>query len=148
VIFLPKNKSTSKVPSKKPTSSSPNKKQIDAASKKMTPAQSKRLQTILAKMPPIEKLDPEIYTKLKLTIHEVIEKTVPEYKQWVDVNMVAKDCPTPVCSSCGNDCPTPVCSSCGNDCPTPIKNIDDLVTSAVDKAMTEAIRQALKKQFK
>jgi hypothetical protein len=114
----------------------------------MTPAQSKRLQTILAKMPPIEKLDPEIYTKLKSTIHEVLEKTVPEYQQWVGINIVAKDCPTPVCSSCGNDCPTPVCSSCGNDCPTPIKNIDDLVTSAVDKAMTEAIRQALKKQFK
>jgi len=145
---LPKNKSTSKVPSKKPASSNPKKKQTDAASKKMTPAQSKRLQTILAKMPPIEKLDPEIYTKLKSTIHDVLEKTVPEYQQWVGINIVAKDCPTPVCSSCGNDCPTPVCSSCGNDCPTPIKNIDDLVTSAVDKAMTEAIRQALKKQFK
>ena len=116
----------------------------------MTPAQRKRLQTILAKMPPIEKLDPEMYVKLQSTIQDVIEKTVPEYQQWVGKNIVAEECPTPLCSSCGNDCPTPLCSSCGNDCPTPvkIKNIDLFVTSAVNQAMTKAIRQALKEQFK
>jgi septum formation topological specificity factor MinE len=157
---LPKNKSTSKS-SKKRTSVAP-KKQTSAKSTKMTPAQRKRLQTILAKMPPIEKLDPEMYAKLQSTIHDVIEKTVPEYQQWVGKNIVAEECPTPLCSSCGNDCPTPLCSSCGNDCPTPMcdscgnncptpvktKNIDEIVTSAVNQAMTKAIRQALKEQFK
>ncbi len=147
-MFLSKNKSKAKAPSKKPTSTMLNKNQTRAAPKKMTPAQTKRLKTILAKMPPIEKIDPAMYAKLQSTIHDVVVKALPEYQQWVGANLVADDCPTPLCSSCGNDCPTPLCSSCGNDCPTPIKDIDDLVNSAVEKAMTAAIRQALEKQFK
>ena len=148
---MSKNKSTAKVSSKKPASNLPNKKQTSAASTKMTPAQSKRLKTILKQMPPIEKLDPRMYAKLQSTIHDVIQKTVPEYQQWVGKNIiVAEDCPTPLCSSCGNDCPTPLCSSCGNDCPTPTAtiNIEETVTSAVNQAMTKAIRQALEEQFK
>ena len=88
----------------------------------MTPAQSKRLQKILAQMPPIEKLDPAMYAKLQSTIHDAVAKALPEYQQWVGKNIASdgQDCPTPVCSSCGNDCPTPRCSSCGNDCPTPL----------------------------
>jgi len=150
------------VPSKKPTSATPNVKQTGAASTKLTPVQSKRLKTILAQMPPIEKLDPAIYEKLQSSIHDAVVKTLPEYQQWVGKNIVMEDCPTPVCSSCGNDCPTPLCSSCGNDCPTPLcsscgndcptpaatRKIEDMVTSAVNQAMTKAIRQALEQQFK
>ncbi len=149
--------------SKKKSTKAPSKKQPNAAStKKLTPAQKKRLQKTLAKMPPIEKLDPEMYAKLQSTIHDAVVKAMPEYKQWVGKNIVLEDCPTPLCSSCGNDCPTPLCSSCGNDCPTPMcdscgndcptptatRNIEQIVTSAVDKAMTAAIRQALEKQYK
>lgn len=151
---MPKNKSKANVPSKKPISATP--------SKKLKRAQSKRLQTVLAQMPPIEKLDPAMYAKLQSTIHDAVAKALPEYQQWVGKNIVMEDCPTPLCSSCGNDCPTPLCSSCGNDCPTPMcdscgndcptpavnRNIEDMVTSAVNQAMTKAIRQALKEQFK
>ena len=128
-----------------------------APSKKLTKAQTDRLQALYAKLPPIEKLDPEMYGKLQSTIHEIVEKTLPEYKQWVNSafgqKVLADDCgdcnPEPLCSSCGNDCPTQMCYSCGKG-PTPIKcggesvqNIDQIVVSAVDKAMTAAIRQAL-----
>ena len=144
-MFLSKNKSNSKAPefSKKPT--------IVPSTKKLTPAQSERLPKILAKMPPIEKIDPAMYAKLQSTVHDTVEKALPEYQRWVNSSLTAaNDCPTPLCSSCGNDCPTPLCSSCGNDCPTPTanRNIEDKITSAVEKAMTAAIRQALKEQFK
>jgi hypothetical protein len=100
-----------------------------------------------------------MYAKLQSSIHDAVAKALPEYQQWVDKNLsmddcptplCSNDCPTPLCSSCGNDCPTPLCSSCGNDCPTPsaTRNIENMVTSAVDKAMTAAIRQALEQQFK
>jgi hypothetical protein len=161
-LFLSKNKSTIKAPSKKPTSNVSNKKQTSAATTKITQAKSKRLQTILTQMPPIEKLDPQMYAQLQSTIHDAVSKALPKYQQWVGKNIVMEDCPTPVCSSCGNDCPTPLCSSCGNDCPTPMcdscgndcptpaanRNIEQMVTSAVNQAMTKAIRQALKEQFK
>jgi hypothetical protein len=160
---LSKNKSKANTPSKNPTSTTYNNKQTGAAPiKKLTPTQSKRLQKVLAQMPPIEKLDPAMYAKLQSSIHDAVTKALPEYQQWVGKNIVMEDCPTPVCSSCGNDCPTPVCSSCGNDCPTPMcdscgndcptpaatRNIEDMVTLAVNQAMTKAIRQALEKQFK
>ncbi len=152
-MFLSKNKSTPNASSKTPTTSSP--------SKPLTPAQKKRLEKTLAKMPPIEKLDPKMYAKLQSTIRDAVAKTLPEYQKWVNSSLIAaedcptplcsscgNDCPTPLCSSCGNDCPQPLCSSCGNDCPTPNRKLDDMVVNAVNEAMIGAIRQALKDQFK
>ena len=141
-MFLSKNKSIPKASTKKPTTSS--------SAKKLTPAQKKRLKKTLEKMPTIEKLDPKMYAKLQSSIRDAVAKTLPEYQQWVNSSLIAaQDCPTPLCSSCGNDCPTPLCSSCGNDCPTPIKQeIDDKVVNAVNEAMMGAIRKALKEQFK
>jgi hypothetical protein len=137
---LSKNKST-KASSKKPNTAS--------SAKKLTPAQKKRLQKTLAKMPTIEKLDPKMYAKLQSTIRDAVAKTLPEYQQWVNSSLIAaQDCPTQQCSSCGNDCPVELCSACSNQCPTPIKNIDDIVVNAVNEAMMEAIRKALKNQFK
>jgi hypothetical protein len=152
-LFLSKNKSTPKVFSKEPTTA--------PSVKKLTQAQKKRLQKTLASMPSIEKLDPNMYAKLQSTIRDAVAKTLPEYQQWVNSSLIAaedcpteicsscgNDCPTEICSSCGNDCPTQICSSCGNDCPTPIRSIDDIVVNAVNEAMMGAIRQALKEQFK
>jgi hypothetical protein len=146
-LFLSKNKSTPNSSSKKPSSAPP--------TKKLTRAQSKRLQTVLTKMPPIEKLDPAMYAKLQSSIHDAVAKALPEYQQWVDKNLAMDDCdcapptpPTPACSSCSNDCPTQLCSSCENDCPTPTSYVNETVVSAVNEAMIGAIRQALKDQYK
>jgi hypothetical protein len=153
VIFLSKNKSGTKARVRKPAKIVSRKRSTTVVSgNKLTRAQSTRVKALLAKLPPIEKIDPEIYAKLQLTIHETVEKTVPEYSKWVNSSLgrrvVAEDCPTPLCSSCGNDCPTPLCSSCGNDCPTPLKNIDDRVVKSVNQALNAAIRQALNERLK
>ena len=117
--------------------------------KKLTPAQKKRLQKTLAKMPTIEKLDPKMYAKLQSTIRDAVAKTLPEYQQWVNSSLVAADdCPTELCSACANQCPTELCSACSNQCPTPTKGVDDIVVNAVNEAMMGAIRQALHEQFK
>ena len=135
------NKSIPNSSSKKPT--------IVPSETKLTPAQKKRLQKTLAKMPSIEKLDPKMYAKLQSTIRDAVAKSLPEYQQWVNSSLVAADdCPTQQCSSCGNDCPTQLCSACSNQCPTPVKGVDDIVVNAVNEAMMGAIRQALKEQFK
>jgi len=126
---LSKNKSTPNSSSKNPTTA--------PSTKKLTPAQQKRLEKLLAKMPSIEKLDPTAYAKLQSSISDAVAKTLPEYQKWVNSSLVAAD-----------DCPTPLCSSCGNDCPTPTRQIDDMVVNAVNEAMIGAIRQALKDQFK
>ncbi len=152
-MFLSKNKSKPNSSSKRPTTV--------PLGTKLTPAQKKRLQKTLAQMPTIEKLDPKMYAKLQSTIRDAVAKTLPEYQQWVNSSLIAADdCPTEICSSCGNDCPVEICSSCGNDCPTqlcsacsnqcptPVKSIDDIVVNAVNEAMMGAIRQALKEQFK
>ena len=136
-----------------------NESTTNVSSKKLTKAQNERLQTLFTKMPAIEKLDPKIYAKLQSTIREAVEKTVPEYKQWINIEfgerIIAEDCgdcsnggPTPACWSCGKG-PTEMCYSCGTG-PTPIKcggetvqNINQIVSKAVEKAMTAAIRQAL-----
>jgi hypothetical protein len=139
-LFLSKIKST-KLSSKESAPATP--------AQKLTPAQKRRLQKTLAKMPSIEKLDPKIYAKLQSTISDTVAKTLPEYQRWVNSSLIAADdCPVELCSSCGNDCPTQLCSACSNQCPTPIKNIDEIVVNAVNEAMMGAIRQALKKQFK
>ena len=140
-MFLSKNKSTPNSSSKKPTTV--------PSETKLTPAQKKRLQKTLAKMPSIEKLDPAIYAKLQSSIRDAVAKTMPEYQKWVNSSLTAADdCPTQQCSSCGNDCPTQLCSACSNQCPTPVKGVDDIVVNAVNEAMMGAIRQALKDQFK
>ena len=114
----------------------------------MTPAQKKRLQKTLAKMPTIEKLDPKMYAKLQATIRDAVAKTLPEYQQWIKSSLVAADdCPTELCSACANQCPTELCSACSNQCPTPNRNIDDVVVNAVNEAMLGAIRKALNEQF-
>ena len=137
---MSKNKST-KSSSKEPTTATP--------AKKLTPTQKKRLQKTLAKMPPIEKLDPNIYAKLQSTIRDAVAKTLPEYQQWVNSSLTAaNDCPTQQCSACSNQCPVELCSACSNQCPTPIRGIDDIVVNAVNEAMMGAIRKALKEQFK
>ena len=138
---MSKNKSTPNSSLKKPTT--------DPSETKLTPAQKKRLQKTLARMPPIEKLDPNMYAKLQSTIRDAVAKTLPEYQQWVNSSLTAaNDCPTQQCSACSNQCPVELCSACSNQCPTPIRGIDDIVVNAVNEAMMGAIRQALKKQFK
>ncbi len=140
-MFLSKNKSTPISSSKKPTAA--------PSATKFTPAQKKRLQKTLAQMPTIEKLDPIMYAKLQSAIRDAVAKTLPEYQQWVNSSLIAADdCPTELCSSCGNDCPTQLCSACSNQCPTPLSNIDDIIVNAVNEAMMGAIRQALNEQFK
>jgi hypothetical protein len=138
---LSKNKSIPNSSPKEPTTS--------PSTKKLTPAQQKRLQKTLAKMPSIEKLDPKMYAKLQSTIRDAVAKSLPEYQQWANSSLVAADdCPTEVCSACANQCPVEVCSACSNQCPTPIKGVDDMVVNAVNEAMMGAIRQALQDQFK
>lgn len=140
-MFLSKNKSIPNSSSNKPTTV--------PSETKLTPAQKKRLQKTLAKMPTIEKVDPKMYAKLQSTIRDAVAKTLPEYQQWVHSSLVAADdCPTELCSACDNQCPVEVCSACSNQCPTPIKGIDDIVVNAVNEAMMGAIRQALNEQFK
>ncbi len=56
----------------------------------------------LKKIQHFEKLDPEIYAKLQSTIHEVVEKTVPEYKEWLNSAFGEKI----IADDCSNDCPT------------------------------------------
>lgn len=102
---MPKNKLTTKTLPKKPAK---------------TKKQNQRLNASSEKVPHFEKVDPEIYAKLQSTIHEVIEKTLPEYKEWLNSaygeNIVGKD----------------------------LQNIDTMVVSAVNKAIKTAFPQALK----
>jgi len=152
---LVKDKSKIADTSKKPASSSQQKKSpTNVPTKKLTRAQSNRLNSLLAKTPSIDKLDPAIYTKLQSTIHEATERTIPEYKQWLNSvlngKIIVDDCPTPICdcNTCPtpicdcNTCPTPVCDC--NKCPTPIDQLVDKVANEVVRtAMTSAISHAL-----
>ena len=107
---MSKNKSTVKTLSKKPTK---------------TRKQNQRPNAPSEKVPHFEKLDPEIYAKLKSTIREVLEKTMPEYKEWLNSSFGEK--------IVGNDYTN------GS-----LQNVDKKVISAVDKAMKTAIPQAFK----
>jgi len=107
---LPKNKPTTKPLSKKPA---------------ITKKQNQHLNAPSEKVQLFEKMDPEIYAKLQSTIHEVIEKTLPEYKEWLNSAFGEK--------ITGNDC--------ANES---LQNIYSLVTSAVNKAMKTTIPQAVK----
>jgi len=144
-----------KVPARKQgNSSSRSKTTANVPKKKLTKPQRDRLNTLLSKTPPIEKLDPRIYAKLQSSIHDAVEKTIPEYKQWLNSvlgpQIIADDCPTPICdcNTCPtpicdcNTCPTPVCDC--NKCPTPIDQFVDKVSDAVIRtAMTSGISNAL-----
>ena len=126
----------------------------NARKKKLTKAQRDRLNVLLAKTPPIEKLDPRIYSELKSSIHNAIENTIPEYKRWLNSvlgpQIIVDDCPTPICdcNTCPtpicdcNTCPTPVCDC--NKCPTPIDQFVDKISDAViSSALTSGISNAL-----
>ena len=138
---MSKDKSAAKGPLKKPSKIAPNKKiATNVPAKKLTEVQSERLRILLAQSPPIEKLDPQIYAKLQATIHEVVEKTMPAYKKWLNSEFGVVE----ICSSCGNDCPIELCSSCSNDCPTPVEPILNRVTKeAINAAMNVAINFSL-----
>jgi len=154
--FLSSKSSSKKPSSKKPTKKAPN----NAPTKKLTQKDNERLNEIIAKTPPIEKLDPKIYQKLQSAINDAVEKTLPEYKKWLNSEfgrkVVAEDCPVEICSSCGNDCPVEICSSCGNDCPVEIcgscdnegRIIGKVAKEAVDEAMNAAFRSALEEKTK
>ncbi len=107
---MPKNKPATKPLSKRPTKAK---------------KQNQRLNAPSEKLPYFEKLDPEIYAKLQSTVREVIEKTLPEYKEWLNSAFGEK--------IIGND------SSNGS-----LQNIDKLVVSAVNNLMATALGKALK----
>ena len=111
---MPKNKPTTKTLSKKPTK---------------TKKQNQHLNALSEKAPFFEKLDPEIYAKLQSTVREVIEKTLPEYKEWLNSAFGEK--------IIGND------SSNGS-----LQNIDKVVVSAVNNLMATALDNALKEYDK
>ncbi len=84
-LFLSKDKSATKALSKTSTKPVSKKKSNEAGSKKrLTEKQNERPHAFLEENPNFKKLDPEIYGKLQSTIHEVVEKTVPEYKEWLN----------------------------------------------------------------
>ena len=164
VIFLSSKSSRKSSSSKKPIKKTP--------TEKLTQKDNTRLSEIIAKSPPIEKLDPKIYQKLQSAVNEAVEKTLPQYKKWLNSEfrrkVVAEDCPVEICSSCGNDCPVEICSSCGNDCPVEIcsscgndcpveicgscdndgRIIGKVAKETVDEAMNAAIRSALEEKAK
>ena len=107
---MPKNKPTTNPLSKKPAKTKKQNQQLNVPSEKFQF---------------FEKLDPEIYAKLQSTIHDVIEKTLPEYKEWLNSAFGEK--------IIGNDC------SNGS-----LQNIDKVVVSAVNNLMTTAMGNALK----
>ena len=116
--------------------------------KKLTKAQNKRFQVLLSKSPSIDKIDPKMYAKLQSTIHEAIEKTMPEYVEWLNQafgeTIVAEDCPQPACWSCGTG-PTPVCDKCDTgDLTSAIDKIAIKVSNAViNAAMSAAVSLTL-----
>ena len=107
---MPKNKITTKTLSKKPTKNNKQNQHLNAPSEKVQL---------------FEKLDPEIYTKLQSTIHEVIEKTLPEYKEWLNSAFGEK--------IIGNDCSNET-----------LQNIYKMMVSAVNNSITSSMGKALK----
>jgi SAM-dependent methyltransferase len=107
---LPKNKPTTKTLSKKPTK---------------TKKQNQGLNAPAEKLLYFEKLDPEIYAKLQSTVREVIEKTLPKYKEWLN-------------SAFGEEI-------IGNDCSNgSLQNINKVLVSVVNNSITTAMGKALK----
>lgn len=109
-MFLPKNKPNTKPLPKRPA---------------ITEKQNQHHNAPSEKVQLYEKLDPEDYARLQSTIHEVIEKTLPQYKEWLNSEFGEK--------IIGND------ASNGS-----MQNVEAMVVSAVNKAMKAAIPKALK----
>ena len=93
-------------------------------------------------------MDPKVYQKLQSAINEAVEKTLPEYKKWLNSEfgrkVVAEDCPVEICSSCGNDCPVEICGSCDNEG----RIIGKVTRETIDEAMNAAFRSALEEKTK
>lgn len=77
-------------------------------------------------------MDPQIYAKLQSTIDEVVEKTVPEYKKWLNSAFGEKI----IADDCSNDCITLIKGG------PSVEKIDQIVATAFNKAMIAALRQA------
>ena len=107
---MPKNKPTTKTLSKRPTK---------------TKKQNQRLNAPSEKLPYFEKLDPEIYAKLQSTVREVIEKMLPEYKEWLNSAFGEK-----------------IIDNYGSN--MSLQNINKLVASAVNNSITTAMGETLK----
>jgi SAM-dependent methyltransferase len=86
---------------------------------------NQRLNVPVEKVSFFEELDPEIYAKLQSTILEVIEKTLPEYKAWLNSVFGEK--------IIGND------GSSGS-----LKNLDEEMVSAVYNSILTSMGKALK----
>ncbi len=108
--------------------------------KKLTKAQSGRLSELLSKSPPIEKLDPEIYAKLRSTINEVVEKTMPEYEKWAREEIIKNEA-ADYCMECDCDCTN--CSSCGSCgsciCDDRFLFMETFIQGIVGGALSEAL---------
>ena len=106
---MPKNKPTNKTSFKEPSKTKKQNQRLDAPSETG---------------PHFEKLNPEINAKLQSAVHEVIEKTLPKYKEWLNSALGEK-----------------IIDNDGSN--ESLHNIDKIIASAIDKAMKTAI-QALK----
>ena len=133
-LFSSKDKSATKALFKKPAKTVPEKASNAADSKKnQTTKQNETPQTPLEKKPYFEKLDPEIYAKLQSEIHEVVEKTLPKYEEWLNYAFGEKI----TANDFSKDSPNPI-----ND-DALVQKIDQIVVTAFNQAMNEETRLAL-----
>jgi SAM-dependent methyltransferase len=129
---LSKDKSATKPFSKKTKKIVSKTKTNATESKKRHTKKQNQTPILLDRNAHFEKLHPEIYAKLQTTINEVVEKTVPEYKKWLN-------------SAFGEKI---IADDYSKDCPTPLKGdfsaekIDQIVVTAFSKAMNAALREA------
>jgi len=131
---LSKDKSETKALCKKPTRTVPKKKSDAAGLKIRLVKKQNELQHALSeKSPHFEELDPEICAKLQSTIHEVVEKTVPAYKEWLNSEFGKKI----VNDDCSSDCPTSIKDG------SSIQKNDHILTTVFNEAMNVAIRKVL-----
>jgi len=132
---LSNDKSKNKAIIKNSTRNVPNKKSNQTISKnELAKKQNEQLQTLLKEIPNFEKLEPEIYAKLQSTIHEVAEKTVSEYKEWLNHKFASKI----IADDCVNNCPTSIKDG------ESVQKIDHIVFYAFNEAMKLAIREVMK----
>jgi SAM-dependent methyltransferase len=131
---LSRDKSETKALSKKPTRTVPKKKSDATGSKiRLVKKQNDPLHTLLEKCPHFEELGPEIYAKLQLTMQEVVEKTVPAYKEWLNSEFGEKI----INDDRSNDYPTAMKNG------EPTQKNDQIVITAFNEAMNVAIRKVL-----
>jgi 2-polyprenyl-3-methyl-5-hydroxy-6-metoxy-1,4-benzoquinol methylase len=130
---LSKNKPATKALSLKPKKIVPNKTKTANSNKTQTKKQNQTTQTLLDKKPKFKKLNPETYAKLQSTINEVIEKTLPEYKEWLNSAFGEK-----IILDHGSK-EAPILIQEGES----VLKIDQMVVTAFNKVMTNTIRNAL-----